>query len=54
MELYWQAEALLAQEAVVAPLGYLRGDILLKPWVRKFPTSPIRFWFWKDVVIEPH
>ncbi len=40
------------QEAAVMPLVYGRIDLLLKPWVRKFPLSPVRFWFWKDVVIE--
>jgi hypothetical protein len=36
------------------PTTYGRWDLLIKPWVKKHPTSPIQQWFWKDVVIEPH
>jgi ABC-type oligopeptide transport system substrate-binding subunit/tRNA A-37 threonylcarbamoyl transferase component Bud32 len=52
LALYERADRLLIQEAAVMPLVYGRIDFLLKPWVRKFPISPVRFWFWKDVVME--
>jgi oligopeptide transport system substrate-binding protein len=52
--LYRTADALLMQEAAIMPVGYARLHLLAKPWVRRFPTSAIRRWFWKDVVIEPH
>jgi ABC-type oligopeptide transport system substrate-binding subunit len=52
LALYERADRLLMQEAAVLPLIYGRIDLLLKPWVRKFPISPVRFWFWKDVAIE--
>ncbi len=52
LALYAWADRLLMQEAAVMPLVYGRVDLLLKPWVRKFPLSPVRFWFWKDVVID--
>ena len=52
LALYERAERLLIQEAAVMPLVYGRIDVLLKPWVHQFPISPVRFWFWKDVVME--
>jgi hypothetical protein len=54
MEMDHQAEETLVEEAPLAPLTDLRAHLLVKPWVRKFPTSAIKSWFWKDVVIEPH
>jgi ABC-type oligopeptide transport system substrate-binding subunit len=54
MVLYRQAEEILVEEAPIIPLHYFRDSNLIKPWVRRFPTSPIKYWFWKDVVIEPH
>jgi ABC-type oligopeptide transport system substrate-binding subunit len=52
LALYARADRLLMQEAAVMPLVYGRMDLLLKPWVRKFPISPVRFWFWKEVVMD--
>ena len=52
LALYAQADLLLMEEAAVMPLVYGRIDLLLKPWVRQFPMSPVRFWFWKDVVMD--
>ena len=54
MKLYGQADRILIEEAAIMPLVYMRWHLLLKPWVRKFPTSAIKRWFWKDVIIEPH
>jgi ABC-type transport system substrate-binding protein len=54
MELYRQAERILVEEVPWVPLGYTRRQLLVKPWVRNFPTSPVGWSFWKDVVIEPH
>jgi ABC-type oligopeptide transport system substrate-binding subunit len=54
MELYGQAEWILVQEAPIMPLVYGRRHLLVKPWVRKYPISPIGWWFWKDVILEPH
>jgi len=54
MKLYRQADRMLVEEALVIPLTYDRWHVLVKPWVTRYPTSPIRRTFWKDVVIEPH
>jgi ABC-type oligopeptide transport system substrate-binding subunit len=54
MEMYRQADRIVIEEALIMPLTYARTHRLLKPWVKKYPTSPIRDWFWKDVIIEPH
>jgi oligopeptide transport system substrate-binding protein len=54
MKLYGQADRILVEEAAIIPLTYERMHLLMKPWVRRYPTSPTTYWFWKDVVIEPH
>jgi ABC-type oligopeptide transport system substrate-binding subunit/DNA-binding SARP family transcriptional activator len=56
MEMYRQADKILVEEAPVLLLVYPREGSLVKPWVKKYPTSPlvIEFWFGKDVIIEPH
>jgi ABC-type oligopeptide transport system substrate-binding subunit len=54
MNLYRQADQILVEEAPLIPLTYDRMHLLVKPWVSKYPTSGIRWWFWKDVIMEPH
>ena len=54
MRMYQQADRILVEEAPILPLFYSRVRLLVKPWVKKFPVSPLKWWFWKDVVIEPH
>ena len=54
MSMYRQADKILIEEAAVLPLIYGRYLVLVKPWVRRFPISPIKGTFWKDVIIEPH
>mgnify|MGYP001819211801 FL=1 len=39
MRLYRQAEEMLRDEAPIVPLLYLRGNFLIKPWVRNYPLS---------------
>jgi oligopeptide transport system substrate-binding protein len=51
---YQQADNIVVRQAALVPLFYGRRHLLIKPWVRKYPTSAIRSWFWKDVIIEPH
>jgi oligopeptide transport system substrate-binding protein len=54
IELYRQADKLLVEEAVIMPFTYGRIHLMIKPWVTRFPTSATRWWYWKDVIIEPH
>lgn len=54
MRLYQQADRILVEEAPIMPLTYARRHLLVKPWVRRYSTSAIKAWFWKDVIIEPH
>jgi ABC-type oligopeptide transport system substrate-binding subunit/predicted Ser/Thr protein kinase len=48
------ADRLLVEEAAIVPLLYGRNHLLVKPWVRCYPVSPLRTTYWKDVVIAPH
>ncbi len=54
LNLYRQADQILVEEAVIIPYLYLQRHLLIKPWVSRYPTSPLTASFWKDVVIEPH
>ncbi len=54
MRLYRQADRILTSEAAILPLAYERVHLLVKPWVTRYPVSASRWWFWKDVIIEPH
>jgi oligopeptide transport system substrate-binding protein len=54
MKLYRQADRILVEEAAIMPLSHGQLNLLVKPWVKKFPMSPMKVWFWKDVIIEPH
>ncbi len=52
MALYGQAESILIAEAAIVPLMYGRQPLLLKAGVKRFPSSAIEWWFWKDVVMH--
>jgi ABC-type oligopeptide transport system substrate-binding subunit len=54
MRMYQQADSILLAEAPLLPLCYGRFHMLMKPWVKKLFTSPLKWWSWKDVVLEPH
>jgi ABC-type oligopeptide transport system substrate-binding subunit/DNA-binding SARP family transcriptional activator len=54
IELYREADRILIAEAPIVPLLYPRYHLLVKPWVTKYPVSPMGIWFWKDVILEPH
>lgn len=45
------ADRLLMEQAVVVPLTYLRNHFLISPRIKHFPVSPLRWWYWSDVVI---
>jgi len=52
--MYREGDRILVEEAPLLPLTYLRFHCLVKPWVRRYRTSPLKWWFWKDVIVEPH
>ena len=54
LELYAQAESILVEEAPLVPLSYGINFVLVKPWVTRFPTSVLKWPFFKDIVLEPH
>jgi oligopeptide transport system substrate-binding protein len=54
LRMYREGDRILVEEAPLLPLTYLRFHCLVKPWVRRYRTSPLKWWFWKDVIVEPH
>lgn len=54
MRMYQQADKILVEEVPLLPLIYERFHMLVKPWVKRLPTSPLRNWFWKDIILEEH
>jgi ABC-type oligopeptide transport system substrate-binding subunit len=54
LEMYEQAQRLLVEEIPIFPILYSREHVLVKPWVRKFPLSPVGSIQLKDIVIEDH
>jgi ABC-type oligopeptide transport system substrate-binding subunit/predicted Ser/Thr protein kinase len=52
--MYQEADRLLVQQALAVPLFYVRNHYLIKPWVKRYPASPVRECFWNDVVLEAH
>jgi oligopeptide transport system substrate-binding protein len=54
MELYGQAQRILAEEVPILPLHYDRWHGRIKPWVKQYPKSVLGPAFWRDVVLEPH
>ncbi|NIM93858.1 MAG: protein kinase [Anaerolineales bacterium] len=54
IEAYRKADRKLIEEAVIMPISYGENKLLVKPWVRSYPITPLRTWFWKNAIIEPH
>jgi ABC-type transport system substrate-binding protein/DNA-binding SARP family transcriptional activator len=54
MALYRQADQILVEEAPIVPLFYQPWHLLVKPWVTRYPVSPMSAWFLKDAILEPH
>jgi oligopeptide transport system substrate-binding protein len=54
LKLYQAADRLLINEAGIIPLLYDSFHLLIKPWVKRHPVSPLSCNYWKDVIIEPH
>ncbi len=52
LALYKQAEHILADEACLVPFMYNNLHLMLKPWIKRYPTAAVKnFGFWKDVII---
>jgi oligopeptide transport system substrate-binding protein len=54
MSMYGQADKILIEEAPILRLAYGRFHTLVKSWVRRHLTCPLKWWFWKDIILEPH
>ncbi|MBU0490224.1 MAG: CHAT domain-containing protein [Chloroflexi bacterium] len=54
LDMYRRADEKLTESAVILLFTYGRQHLLIKPWVKQFPTAAVEWWFWKDVVVEPH
>jgi ABC-type transport system substrate-binding protein len=54
MEMYAEAEHILAEQAVLIPLLYARLHLFVKPWVKKLPIQGIRIFAAKEIIIEEH
>jgi ABC-type transport system substrate-binding protein len=54
MRMYRQADKKLIDAGIFIPLCYRRFHMLVKPWIKNFSTSPLKWWLWKDIIIEPH
>jgi ABC-type oligopeptide transport system substrate-binding subunit len=53
LALYRQAELILAEEACLVPYIYNDFHLMLKPWVKRYPTAAVKnFGFWKDVIVD--
>ena len=44
----------LVAEAPIMPVFHTSVRLLVKPWVTRYPTTGLREWFLKDVIIKPH
>ncbi|NIS80067.1 MAG: hypothetical protein GTO14_07630 [Anaerolineales bacterium] len=54
MKLYAQADRIIMEEVPIFPLAHSRQLLLLKPWVKRYPTAATGYHFLKDVILEPH
>jgi ABC-type oligopeptide transport system substrate-binding subunit/class 3 adenylate cyclase len=54
IKLYGEADQILAEEVPILPIFHTSVRLLVKPWVTRFPTTGLREWFFKDVIIKPH
>ncbi|MFN2240760.1 MAG: ABC transporter substrate-binding protein, partial [Anaerolineae bacterium] len=51
IKLYGEAEKILAEESPIMPIFHTSVQLMVKPWVTRFPTTGLREWFFKDVII---
>jgi ABC-type oligopeptide transport system substrate-binding subunit len=43
IEMYQEADRILVEEAAIVPLAYGRCHLLVKPWIKRWPTSMTKF-----------
>ncbi|MBN1246020.1 MAG: hypothetical protein JXC32_00085, partial [Anaerolineae bacterium] len=53
LELYRNAERGMVEQAVLVPLAYWRTHLLVHPSVQYLPSSSVKWWTWKDVLLAP-
>jgi ABC-type oligopeptide transport system substrate-binding subunit/class 3 adenylate cyclase/ABC-type dipeptide/oligopeptide/nickel transport system ATPase subunit len=55
LRIYQEMDRMLIDEALVIPLVYAQGHLMIKPWIKNYQTSALKHpGFWKDVTILPH
>ncbi len=54
MHHYRNVDKKLIEDAVIVPLSYGKHNLLIKPWVKRFPLSPLRLSFWKHAFLDDH
>ena len=54
MRMYQDADKILVEDLPILPLSYGRFHMLMKPWVKKLFTTPLKWWSWKEIILEPH
>jgi len=52
LNMYQKADRILMDALPIIPLTYGRLKFLVKPWVKQYPISPYKWWYWKDIVID--
>ena len=54
LKFYQAADRRLVESARVIPLFYEQALMLIRPWVKQYPTTPLAIKYWKDVILEAH
>jgi ABC-type oligopeptide transport system substrate-binding subunit len=52
LALYAEADRQIVQSGAVIPFRYYRSHFLLNPAMKRYPLSAVKWWFFKDVIIE--
>jgi oligopeptide transport system substrate-binding protein len=50
---YQEADRILIDQVGLIPISYGRWHLLVKPRIKRFPASPLKYTFWKDIILEP-
>ena len=54
LRIYGQAEQILMEQVPLTPIFYNRNHTLVKPWVRRYVSSPIQPLIFKEAILEAH